>query len=329
MGHGSYSYDAHAALAASRNASPNVEVFTQTRCHPLMNPHGIKMRESRDSADHPNSLAVAFALDVTGSMGDIPEMLARQELPNFMKLLQQCHIADPQLLFMAIGDATSDRAALQVGQFESTAELMDQWLTWSYLEGGGGGSGEESYELAFYMAAQHTDLDCWNKRKKKGYLFLTGDELPYPAVSRHQIDTLLGEKLDEDLPIEEVIAAAAESWHLFFLIPDLQRRARCEARWRELLGENVICMDAPQDACIVAAAIVGLTEGGLPSLEALATVLKDGGIERRRIAGVLRALASYADVLDPNAANRVHLSDANAGADAAAAKPAWWQRLFA
>ena len=32
---------------------------------------------------------------------------------------------------------------LQVGQFESTAELMDQWLTWTYLEGGGGGGRRE------------------------------------------------------------------------------------------------------------------------------------------------------------------------------------------
>ncbi|MCL2777272.1 MAG: hypothetical protein FWD73_04645 [Polyangiaceae bacterium] len=34
---------------------------------------------------------------------------------------------------MAVGDATSDEAPLQVGQFETTAELMDQWLTWTFL----------------------------------------------------------------------------------------------------------------------------------------------------------------------------------------------------
>lgn len=40
---------------------------------------------------------------------------------------------------------------------------------------------------------------------------MTGDENPYPAVSRHQIEALVGEKLDEDIPLEEVIAAAAET----------------------------------------------------------------------------------------------------------------------
>jgi hypothetical protein len=322
MGHGNYSHAAHAALVADRASRPAGEVFTQRGCHALMDPRGLKVRESRDSADHPNSLPVVFALDVTGSMGDIPQILAKRDLPNFMKLLQGCHIADPQLLFMAIGDATSDRAPLQVGQFESTAELMDQWLTWSYLEGGGGGTGSESYELAFYVLAQHTDTDAWAKRKKRGYLFMTGDELPYPAVSRHQIEALIGEKLDEDIPIEEVIAAAAENYHLFFLIPDLQRRGRCEPRWRELLGDHVICMESSDDTCAVAAAIVGLTEGVLADTHAVAAALKAEGVARDRVGAIVRALRPYADVLDPNAASRVHTGGV------ASAKPAWWRRLF-
>jgi len=327
MGHGNYSHAAHAAIIADRSAAGGAEVFTQRGCHPLMNPHGLAMRESRDSADHPNSLAIVFALDVTGSMGGIPKILATRELPTFMTLLTACGVPDPQLLFMAIGDAVPDGAPLQVGQFESTAQLMDQWLTWSYLEGGGGGgSGEESYELAFYMAAQHTDLDCWVKRKKKGYLFLTGDELPYPAVSRHQIAGLVGEKLDADIPIEEVIAAAAESYHLFFLVPDLKRRHRCEGRWRELLGDNVICMEAPEDACAVAAAIVGLTEGAIADMAALTRTLGANGISAARTSAIVRALRPYADLLDPNAVQNIH-TPASAPAPAPTTG-AWWKRLF-
>jgi len=323
MGHGNYSHAAHSALLADRAAKALDEVFAQRGCHGLMDPHGLKMRESRDSADHPDSLGIVFALDVTGSMGDIPRMLAQRDLPNFMKTLQNCRIADPQIMFMAIGDATSDKAPLQVGQFESTAELMDQWLTWSWLEAGGGGSGSESYELAFYTLAQHTDLDCWTKRRKRGYLIMTGDELPYPAVSRHQVEALIGEHLDEDIPIEEAVAAAAESYHLFFLIPDLQRRKRCEARWRELLGDHVICMESPDDTCAVAAALVGLTEGRLADTEELAGALAAGGMTRERIGAVIRAVRPYASLLRSGGvqATRPH---------GAAALPAssWWQRLF-
>lgn len=324
MGYGNYSHSAHQALAADRAALSRNEVFTQRGCHALMDPRGLTVRECRDTAEHPNSLGIVFALDVTGSMGNIPELLARQELPTFMKLLTDCHIADPQVLFMAIGDANSDHAPLQVGQFETTAELMDQWLTWSYLEGGGGGSGEESYELAFYVAAQHMDMDCWAKRKKRGYLFMTGDELPYPAVSRHQIEALIGEKLDEDIPLEEVVAAAAETHHLFFLIPDLRRRKACEARWREVLGDHVICMESPDDTCAVAAAIVGLTEGSLSDIDALAAILQANGSSRERIAATVRALQPYADLLDPQAVKRVQ-PYSNA---LPAGRPAWWKKLF-
>jgi hypothetical protein len=324
MGHGNYSHAAHAALVADRANAPRNEVFTQHSCHPMMNPRGLAMRESRDSPAHPNSLGVVFALDVTGSMGDIPQLLATRELPTFMSLLTACGIADPQLLFMAIGDATSDKAPLQVGQFESTAELMDQWLTWSYLEGGGGGSGEESYELAFYMAAQHTDMDCWVKRRKKGYLFITGDELPYPSISHHQIGTLVGDNLDEDIRIEEAIAAAAETYHVFFLIPDLKRRRDCEPRWRDLLGDHVICMEAPQDACAVAASIVGLTERAVPDLGALADVLSRNGIEGERVSAIMRVLRPYADLLDGKPAAR----GKSAVAGAPATTSSWWSRLF-
>lgn len=323
MGYGNYSHAAHAALVADRANRSAAEVFTQTGCHNLMNPRGLKVREARDSADHPDSLGVIFALDVTGSMGDIPDLLARKELPTFMKLLTTCGVPDPQLLFMAIGDANSDDAPLQVGQFESTAELMDQWLTRSYLEGGGGGSGEESYELAFYVAAQHTDMDCWTQRKKRGYLFVTGDELPYEVVSRHQIEGLIGTKLDEDIPIEEVIAAAAESYHVFFLIPDLKRRQRCEKRWRELLGDQVICMESPEDTCAVAAAIVGLTEKALPDLDRLARVLGDSGIAADRVAATVRALQSYANLLDPASAS-LHV----AATGSATPRTSWWKKLF-
>lgn len=321
MGYGNYSFDAHAALTAGRVHQARTEVFKQTQCHALMNPKGLKVRECRDSVDHPDSLGIAFALDVTGSMGDIPHLLAKQELPSFMKLLTACGVVDPQLMFMAIGDATSDHTALQIGQFESTAELMDQWLTWSYLEGGGGGTGQESYELGFYLAAQHTDMDNWVKRKKKGYLFMTGDELPYPAVSRHQVESLLGEKLDEDIPIEEVIAAAAETYHLFFLIPDLARAKRCEPRWKQLLGDHTICMESPKDACSVAAAIVGLTEKRLPDLDTLASVLAANGVDPGHVGSTIRAVQNYAALL--------HLPPMTAAPHAASASGAsWWKRLF-
>lgn len=297
MGYGDYSHAAHAAIARARTDLPKEAVFRQTSCHPLMNPHGVRVRESRDSAEHPQSLGIAFALDVTGSMGAIPELLARRELPNFMKILQGCGIPDPQLLFLAVGDATCDQASLQVGQFESTAELMDQWLTWTFLEGGGGGQNTESYELAMYFLAQHVEMDCVQKRKRNGYAFFTGDELPYPKVSRHQADTILGDQLDRDLKAEEVVAALTEQFHPFFLIPDQGRRAGCERRWRDLLGDHVICMETPEDTCWVAASLVALTENVAKDMRSLEGILAKAGAPKERVQTTLRAVLPYAALL--------------------------------
>jgi hypothetical protein len=288
---------AHEALLRERANIPAQDVFAQTKCHPLMSPKGVKVRESRDSADHPASFGVVFALDVTGSMGGIPKALATSELPSFMKVLVDAHIKDPQLLFMAVGDATCDEAPLQVGQFESTAELMDQWLTWSFLEGGGGGSNEESYELALYFLAQHTEMDCVVKRGKRGYLFMTGDENPYPILSRHIVDAVIGDRLDEDLKVEEVVAELQKTFVPFFLIPDQRRRARCEARWRALLGDNVICLESPSDVVHVAAGAILLHERLVADASELGRVLTGAGAPPDRLAPTLRALAPVVEVL--------------------------------
>ena len=294
MGYGSYSHQAHDAIARARTHLPAQDVFKQRECHPLMNPKGVRVRESRDSDTHPNSLGVVFALDVTGSMGGIPKALAKDQLPTFMKIITDCKVPDPQLLFMAVGDAFSDQAPLQVGQFESSADLMDKWLTWSFLEGGGGGSGEESYELGLYFLAQHTEMDCMVKRRKRGYLFMTGDELPYPILSKHTADGIIGDRLDDDLTIEEIVAELQNSFHPFFLIPDQQRRARCERRWRDLLGDNVIALDTPDDVCYASAGLMVLTEGLASDIRSLERVFREADIPANRIGPVLRALTPYA-----------------------------------
>jgi hypothetical protein len=297
MGYGNYSHSAHEALLQSRTSASPEQVFTQRKCHPLMNPKGVRVRESRDSVDHPNSLGIVFALDVTGSMGDIPKLLATRQLPDFMKILTDCNVADPQLLFMAVGDAYSDGAPLQVGQFESTAELMDQWLTRSYLEGGGGGNEKESYELAMYFLAEHTEMDCTVKRGKRGYLFMTGDELPYPVLSRHVVDSVVGDRLDDDLKVEEIVAELQKSLVPFFLIPDSRRRGRCERRWRDLLGDHVLCLDEPTDVCFVAAGAVLLHEGLAGSADELAAALVRAGIPQDRLKSTLRTLSPLAEAI--------------------------------
>jgi hypothetical protein len=296
MGYGNYAYEAHEALVRERTNASVQDVFRQQGCHALMNPKGVLARECRDSATHPKSLAIAIALDLTGSMGEIPVLMATKLLPQFMKILLDVKVPDPQVLFLALGDANCDRAPLQVGQFESTAELMDQWLTWTYLEGGGGDL-PESYELALYFLAMHTALDCWEKRKKRGYLFITGDATPFPALSRHIVESTIGDRLDDDLTVEEVVAKLQETYVPFFVIPDQKRRRNCERRWRDLFGEHVLCMDAPEDVCAVTAGALALCERVVPDLDALCTVFREVGIPANRVKSAARALKPLSEII--------------------------------
>ena len=296
MGNGNYSYAAHEALLKGRTNIPAELIFKQTLCHPLMNPKGIRVRESRDGTDHPESQGIVFALDVSGSMGEIPRIMATQQLPNFMKVLTSCQVRDPHVLFMALGNATSDEAPLQVGQFESTAELMDQWLTWTYLEGHGGGVGE-SYDLAFYFLAAHTEMDCMVKRNKRGYLFMTGDETPFPALSKNIVDGIIGDQLDEDIPLEEVIAELQKTFVPFFIIPDHARAKRCERRWRDLLGDNVLVLEGSEDVCYVSAGALLMCEQRVATLQELAAILDTAGLPSSRRGYVLNALTPLAEVL--------------------------------
>lgn len=302
MGYGGYSFEAHQAITTARRDVPTQEVFRQRDVHPLMHPHGIKARESRDSTGHPRSLGIVLALDVTGSMGEIPERLAKEELPSLMRMLGEHDVTDPQVLFMAIGDAFHDRAPLQVGQFESTAELMDQWLTWTWLEGKGGTPGHESYELALYFAARHLELDCLRERRQRGYLFVTGDEKPYPQLSRAAVRSVLGDELEEDLPLAVVVEEASRAVEPFFLIPDAERRSRCERVWRDLLGDRVICMESPRDTTACIAGIVAIDQGAVKDLDTFARRLGDRGHDRQRIGAVVRALTPWAASRDKDGA---------------------------
>jgi hypothetical protein len=293
MGYGSYSHAAHEALTSARAALPQQQVFSRRDCHPLMNPFGVKLRESRDSRDHPLTTSIVFALDVSGSMGEIPRQMAQKELPTFMKTLLDTGVTDPQVLFMAFQDAAGPDAPLQVGQFESTAELIDQWLTWTWLIGGGY-SAYESYDMAFYFAAHHTRLDSFEKRGKKGYLFMSGDEPCYTSLRRDWVATVIGDALPADPPLETVIAEVRRTYHPFFLIPDPQRGRGVHAFWRGQLGEGAIVLGAPEDTCAVAAGIVALSEDRVASLDALGASLARHGMDAHRVARVTDAMRHWA-----------------------------------
>jgi len=298
MGYGNYSLEAHREIASGRAAMPTNTVFTRNDCDPSMNPRGVRFRESRDSPQHPESVSIVLALDVSGSMGEIPRQLATKTLPTFMESVLSA-LPHPQIMFMAVGNAYADHSPLQVGQFESEARLMDRWLSAIHLEGGGGGLGE-SYDLAMYVGARHTAMDCLEKRGRKGYFFMTGDETPFIEVNREQVKGLIGDDLQESIPIWDLTAELLRSFHVFFLIPDAKRAAteNCGAVWTVLLRERCVVLESAEDTAVACALLVGIQEGSLRDRAAISDQLEQRlgrtGEARDR---VLRAVLPFAEAL--------------------------------
>ncbi|MGI5322013.1 hypothetical protein [Actinomadura nitritigenes] len=294
MGSGNWSTDVYAARASYR-ASTGSSAFAYsdggaTAVHPDLDPKGVTVRESRDSADHPESLAIGVLFDVTGSMGGVPRTL-QTKLPDLLGLLlRKGYVEHPHILFGAVGDATCDRAPLQIGQFEAD-NRMDDDLGKILLEGGGGGQMRESYELAMYFMARHTSIDCFEKRGKRGYLFMIGDELAYPKIKRREVAKVVGDDLEGDLPIEEVLRELQRMYEVYFIIPEGAYHSgsrELKDFWQGLLGQHVLYLDDLDAVCETIALTVGLAEDAIDldeGLEHLAEAGSDAG------ASVSRALA--------------------------------------
>ena len=293
MGYGMYSQQAHEAITRQRAGRSQEQVFPHQRCHPLMSPLGVHLRECRDSEAHPSSLGIIFALDVSGSMGRVPHRMATVTLPRFMGATDRARIRDAQVMFMAVGHAGGDDAPLQVGQFESTASLIDQWLTSMFLEGGGAG-GNESYELAMYFVARHVEMDCVSQRGQRGFMFITGDEPPNPAVSRAQVQRLIGDDIPADIPIRDMLTELQRTVEPFFLIPSSDTALAIERPWRDLLGDRVIVMGDPDDTADVAAGLIALLQGTASSLDDLIRRQIQGGMTQQQATRVGRALLPFA-----------------------------------
>jgi hypothetical protein len=232
---------------------------------------------------------VAVLFDVTGSMQEVPRIVQANLTTLFDLLVRKQYVTDPAILVGAVGDATCDAAPLQVGQFESGNEIEDD-LDRMFLEGGGGGQKTESYELALYFLARNTAIDCHERRGKKGYAFLIGDELPYGRVKRREVEQLFGDKLKEDIPIERIVAEAKQKWELFYILPNLTSYyddPEILAAWRKLLGQNVLRLPDPAAISETIAGTIGLAEGTV-TRERLAADLRGGGASE----GVTTAVAT-------------------------------------
>lgn len=261
--------------------------------------HGFRL-----SADLPNAekTSIVICTDVTGSGHHVPRVI-RENTPKLMGLLSvQGYVDFPDIQMMAMGDARTDSYPLQVPDFESSAENIDNALRAMVLEGNGGGQGSETYELAMWYACNMDKLDAW-KRGKKGFFFIIGDELPCEYVDpRHIAKYILGDGSGEAqsmlkaqtsrIPLKEVVEDLLSKYHAYYIICEgsmYYNDSTVTNTWKDLLGaENVIKLPKPENISETIAAIVGYMSG--VKLDKIQSDLKDLGNSKAFIDQVTVAL---------------------------------------
>ena len=195
MGGGSYSASSFATYSASVGKSYDVrtnrisgQTFKATQLKEVLNPKG-KIRECCNSEEHPNTVPVILALDVTGSMGAACTETA-EALSQIMKTLYD-KFKDVEVCVMGVGDFECDDAPLQVSQFESDVRVAQQ-LDQIWMEHGGGGNNYESYTAPWVYGLYRTKLDAYNKQGRKGIIITMGDEPLNPDLPAGTVKDYLG-----------------------------------------------------------------------------------------------------------------------------------------
>jgi hypothetical protein len=122
-----------------------------------------------------------------------------------------------------------------------------------------------------HFMARHTSIDCHEKRGKRGYLFIIGDEMPYLAVSPQQVSQRLGHLMpagperrnDSSLSTDTLIRELTRKFDVYYILPEgssYAGNADVLDTWRALLGQNVIQLDDLGAVCETIALTIGLAE---------------------------------------------------------------------
>jgi hypothetical protein len=250
MGGGTWSATSFRTYSKGLGRSVDTTGFATTqnsysaRClDKMLDPKNV-IRECCDSEEHPNTVPVILALDVTGSMGSACEKTVAS-LNVIMTNLYKKY-TDIEFLIMGIGDLAYDDAPIQASQFESDIRIAEQ-LDKMYLEKGGGGNRYESYTSAWYFGLNHTKLDCW-KRGKKGVIITMGDEQLNPYLPYYSLSNVTGDSLQSNVETDSLYKEVIDKFDVFHIsIDDTASSFRrnnsggdVDESWKKVLGQNYI-----------------------------------------------------------------------------------------
>ena len=244
MGYGSWSSADWKKYSSARISGKNVnDIYKAKKTDPKYDPKNFTVRESFDSEEHPVTTPIIIGLDVTGSMSDLLDVTAKRLGEMVKDIIERQPVEGPQIMFCAVGDSRCDSAPLQATQFESDIRIASQ-LTDLWFERGGGGNSFESYPLVWYLAANKTKTDAWDKRNKKGVIFTLGDDGFPKELLAKEIEKVFGDYISEDINTEALLAQVSRRYDVFHLmVMDGRSESTVKLpKWRELMGERAIAV---------------------------------------------------------------------------------------
>lgn len=267
MGYGTFSSKDWSSYSARTSTKTADAIFTSKKLTKILDPRGVAFRESRDSAANPQATPVIVAVDNTGSMGRLIEHIVKHGLGTvFEEIISRKPVSDPHVMFMAVNDVHFADDGLQVSQFEAEVDPITKQLESFWIQGGGGGNDSESYHLPFYFAARHTVHDAWEKRKKKGYLFVVGDEEVPPPLTAEQIKRAIGDAVQADMTYEELLAMARQTYHVYQILVMEGSHASGHAKsmqenWMRVMGQNAIPLSDHKKLSELIVSVIQVNEG--------------------------------------------------------------------
>ena len=218
------------------------QTFVSRRLDESLDPQKFSIRECVNSDEHPNTIPVILALDVTGSMGEACSETAAALGVIITNLYKK--FKDIEFCIMGIGDLAYDHAPLQMSQFESDVRIAEA-LDKIYMEHGGGGNSYESYTAAWYMGLKHTKLDCFDKQGRKAIIITMGDEPLNPYLPFRELNESINVTEQANIETPELYRQASEKFDIFHIAVDSPRDCYCsyakeiEQSFGQILGKRL------------------------------------------------------------------------------------------
>lgn len=240
MGGGSFTHASMDAYSSSLGRSYDSSTgrvsgqsYTAVKIDPLLDPRKFKVRECCNNDEHPNTIPVILALDVTGSMGDACKETAAALGTIITNLYSK--YKDVEICVMGIGDLAYDDAPIQMSQYESDVRIAES-LDKVYIEFGGGGNKYESYTAAWYMGLYRTKLDCYDKQGRKGIIITMGDEPLNPYLPFEKLNNAAGCTEQVDVETDALYEAASKKFDIFHIAVDSPRN--CYRRYSDAIAAS-------------------------------------------------------------------------------------------